>query len=121
MSSRSEIEAPPTSRAKLAAPSELGQQLEPLHEASTHLVLLTILPAIQVAWADGAVQERERTLILELAEREGLGADAAAMAKIHRWLEAPPPDHEIKDTLTELRSVLDTQDGDPELLSKVVG
>ncbi|HVU04537.1 MAG TPA: hypothetical protein VHE30_22420 [Polyangiaceae bacterium] len=115
------VDAPPASRAKLAAPTELEQQLEPLHEASTHLVLLTILPAIQVAWADGTVQERERRLILELAEREGLTADAAAMAKVHRWLAAPPPDHEIKETLTELRALLDAKDGDPELLEKVVG
>jgi uncharacterized membrane protein YebE (DUF533 family) len=89
-------DAPPASRATLAVPEDLVQQLDPLHEASTHLALLSLLPAIQVAWADGAVQEREREVILQLAEREGLAADASAMARIKRWLEAPPPDDEIK-------------------------
>src|SRR6516162_2115287 len=117
----SAVDAPPVLRARLAGPEELGRQLEPLHEASTHLVLLSLLPAIQVAWADGAVQERERRVILQLAEREGLAADASAMARITRWLEAPPPDDEIKNTLAELRAVLDSPDGDPELLDKVVG
>lgn len=114
-------DATPASRARLAGREELVQQLEPLHDASTHLVLLTLLPAIQVAWADGAVQERERQVILQLAEREGLAGDASAMAQITRWLEAPPPDHEIKSTLAELRAWLDSPDGDPELLAKVVG
>src|SRR5271169_2906582 len=91
-------DAPPTSRAQLAGREELVQQPEPLQDASTHLVLLTLLPAIQVAWADGAVQERERRVILQLAEREGLAGDAPAMARIKRWLEAPPPDDEIKGT-----------------------
>src|SRR5215831_9899735 len=109
------------SRVRLAGPEELVQQLEPLHEASTHLVLLTLLPAIQVAWADGAVQERERLLILQLAEREGLSGDASAMARITRWLDAPPTDEEIRGTLGELRTVLDSHDGDRELLGKVVG
>lgn len=112
---------PPASRAKLAVPEELVRQLDPLHEASTHLVLLSILPAIQVAWADGAVQERERQVILELAEREGLLADATAMARLKRWLEAPPTDTEIKSTLGELRAVLGDRDDDKELLDKVVG
>jgi hypothetical protein len=115
------VEAPPVSRATLAVPEELVQQLDPLHEASTHLALLSLLPAIQVAWADGAVQERERQVILQLAEREGLAGDASAMARITRWLEAPPPDDEIKGALADLRAVLDSRDGDPELLDKVVG
>ena len=97
------------------------QQLEPLHEASTHLVLLSLLPAIQVAWADGVIQEGERRVILQLAEREGLAADPTAMARITRWLEAPPPDEEIKSALAELRAILDSRDGDRELLDQVVG
>src|SRR5690242_16294451 len=117
----SALDAPPVSRRVLAGPEELVQQLEPLHEASSSLVLLCLLPAIQVAWADGAIQEGERRAILQLAEREGLASDATAMAQLTRWLETPPPDGEIKNTVAELRAVLDSRDGDPELLGKVVG
>ena len=51
-------------RGPLAAPELLHGQLEPIHAASAGIAALGLLPAIQVAWADGVIQEAERALIL---------------------------------------------------------
>ena len=89
----------------LAAPELLQGQLEPVHAASSSVAALSLLPAIQVAWADGEVQAEERELILRLAREHGLMDDAAVMAKINRWLEVPPSDAETREAIAELRGL----------------
>lgn len=48
-----------------------------------------LLPVVQVAWADGAVQTPERVRILELAHEHGL-LDTPAGEVVRRWLAVPP-------------------------------
>ena len=51
--------------------------------------LLALLPLVQVAWADGTVQDQERELILDLAStRYHLTEDARHM--LDSWLKHPP-------------------------------
>jgi len=71
--------------ALIAALAELGMDRD-----SWRAVLL--LPVVQVAWADGRIQERERELILRVAGDNGL-LDGPAGEVIRAWLStAPQPD-----------------------------
>lgn len=60
-----------------------------------------LLPLVQVAWADGAVQPAERVHILEVADRSGL-LETPAGEVLHRWLDHPP----TPETLVLGRQVL---------------
>lgn len=90
---------------RLTDPDLLQGQMEPIHAAATRVVLASLVPAIQVAWADGTIQERERALILKLADESGLAADAEAMERITGWLATPPSDEEMRTALAELREL----------------
>lgn len=114
------MEPPPS---KMTKRELLRDQLEPLEAASSNVAMLSLIPAIQVAWADGMVQDKERELILALAASEGLASDASAMERIARWLAAPPSDAEVEDMLGELRQSVSGGDGarnDEELVGKMV-
>lgn len=51
--------------------------------------VVALLPLVQVAWADGVVQNAERKLILSAAdERELVVGDGARI--LHTWLEEAP-------------------------------
>ena len=57
------------------------------------LSALTLIPLIQVAWADGEMDERERGAILEAAAVIGLETDSTSYRLLEIWtLEQPPPD-----------------------------
>jgi tellurite resistance protein len=50
---------------------------------------LPLLPLVQVAWADGEIQDRERRLILDLAENKWqVGEEGLLLLK--NWLRYPP-------------------------------
>lgn len=51
---------------------------------------LSLVPLIKVAWADGAVQEREREAILQGAEDKGIGKDTPAFTLLDGWLSKQP-------------------------------
>lgn len=80
-------------------PTELDANRPPVPEDR----LARLLPAIQVAWADGAVQDGERALILALAEQDGLTATPEAMDRLVRWLDTPPTDEELEQMVRALR------------------
>lgn len=49
---------------------------------------ISLLPLIEVAWADGRVQDAERKLLEEVARGYGIGADHPFLK---RWLKKRPP------------------------------
>ena len=49
-----------------------------------------VLPLVEVAWADGGVDEEERWRVLEAATRQGVELGRPAHALLERWLEARP-------------------------------
>ncbi|MBW1881188.1 MAG: TerB family tellurite resistance protein, partial [Deltaproteobacteria bacterium] len=79
-----------------------------LHKALVHLGIdehshrvLALLPLVQVAWADGTVQEEERALISTLAiERYHLREEGCRV--LENWLRYPPS----KDYLARGRQAL---------------
>jgi len=98
----------------------LRQQFEPLHEASTEIALSSLLPAILVAWADGAVQAAERRLIVDLAERVGVANDRASMARVRAWLEAPPDPSEVRQFVGKLATVTRDVEAPEQVIGDVV-
>ena len=51
---------------------------------------LALVPLVEVAWADGAIDERERREILARAETSGLAAGSPNHALLQTWLERRP-------------------------------
>ena len=53
-------------------------------------VALTLVPLVRVAWADGAIQDRERDAILQAAAAEGITVDSANYRLLEGWLDERP-------------------------------
>jgi hypothetical protein len=73
---------------------ELLQQLEALGFTPDTVVLLPLVPAVQMAWAEGGVSAAERDLLVQLARRRGVEAGSAADRTLAQWLAARP-DQEV--------------------------
>jgi len=69
--------------------AELAAALKALGMDEASYRALPLLPLVQVAWADGHMQEREKQLILELAEgRYALEDEGRRL--LRNWLQHPP-------------------------------
>jgi len=55
------------------------------------LATLSIIPLIEVAWADGKVDEGERDAVLKGAESYGLLKDQIGFSLLEQWLGHRPP------------------------------
>lgn len=69
--------------------SEILDGLHELGIASRMWRLVLLLPLVQVAWADDAIQDPERARILEIARAAGL-VDEEASAVLEGWLARRP-------------------------------
>lgn len=54
------------------------------------IAALSLVPLIQVAWADGAIQDNERTAILQGAHGKGLEEGSDGYELLQSWLKQPP-------------------------------
>ena len=54
------------------------------------LTALTLIPLVEVAWADGAVSADERNAVLKAAAENGIKQGSAAHELLARWLEDRP-------------------------------
>lgn len=69
--------------------ADLRFELEALGIADESCRVLALLPLVEVAWADGAVQRAERDLILKSADKYGfLAGDGRAL--LEGWLKKRP-------------------------------
>jgi len=55
------------------------------------LAALTLVPLVEVAWADGKMDVRERDAISQGAEAQGVAPGSAAFALLQDWLDERPP------------------------------
>jgi hypothetical protein len=60
-----------------------------------------LAPLVQVAWAEGKVSTRERTVVLRLATERDVAEGSAAYKQLEEWLDARPSD-ELFDTAVEV-------------------
>lgn len=56
------------------------------------IAALSLVPLISVAWADGSIQDNERTAILQGAHGKGLEQGTDGYALLQTWLEKRPSD-----------------------------
>ncbi|MBV8756009.1 MAG: TerB family tellurite resistance protein [Deltaproteobacteria bacterium] len=56
------------------------------------IAALSLVPLIQVAWADGAIQDNERTAILQGAHGKGLEKGTDGYELLQAWLSKRPSD-----------------------------
>jgi len=66
--------------------------------------LVMLLPMVYVAWADGRIQTRERSLIVKIAEDHGLLANGGRSTLEH-WLSVPPSQSQLKTDLALLNEL----------------
>jgi hypothetical protein len=55
------------------------------------LLAMRLVPVVVVAWADGALDTKERQAITASLEGVGMAADSPATQMITNWLQSPPP------------------------------
>ena len=54
------------------------------------LAAFALFPLVEVAWADGTLDDSERTALLAWAEKDGLVAGAPGRMVLEEWLAHPP-------------------------------
>jgi len=66
--------------------------------------VVSLLPLVYVAWADGKIQKGERDLILRIARERGMLDDGGEDA-LARWLSEPPSKQQLKANLAVLNEL----------------
>ena len=54
------------------------------------LIAFTLVPLVEVAWADGEIQPKERDAIIKAAVERGVGEDSPTAHLLRNWLQTPP-------------------------------
>lgn len=84
------------------------EELIALDIRSDTLAALSLVPLVEVAWADGTIEDDERSAILSAAKEAGLSGESAAL--LDGWL-VTRPSHEVvsawKDYVAALASTMD--------------
>ena len=55
------------------------------------LAALSVIPLVEVAWADGELDDRERKAVLKAADDAGIPHDGPGYKLLQEWLAAKPP------------------------------
>ena len=58
---------------------------------SETLAALTLIPLVEVAWADGSIAQQERDAILEAAASVGITPESESYFLLGNWLKKAPP------------------------------
>lgn len=99
------------------------EQLIALDIRSDTLAALSLVPLVEVAWADGTMDDKERSAILSAAKDIGLGSESAAL--LEGWLATQPGSRVLsawKDYVAALVSTMDVATKDKlkqDLLGRV--
>lgn len=67
------------------------EKLVELGIGATTLAAMTLVPLVEVAWADGKMDAPEKEAILKGAEAQGIESGSDAFALLEDWLENRPP------------------------------
>jgi hypothetical protein len=72
------------------------------------VALLPLMPAVQMAWAEGGVTPAERTLLVTLARSRGIEQGSAADRQLTEWLDRRPGAQVFANATRLIRATLDT-------------
>lgn len=108
MRSRAEAEAERRRIGEQAgvADEEILQDLQALGYTADTVKLLHLVPLVQMAWAEGQVSDRERSLIIEAARSRGIDAGSPADRQLAGWLAERPSDDLFEKTLRAIGAIL---------------
>ena len=70
---------------------DLLDRLLELEIDSETLAALTLVPLVEVAWADGSIAQQERDAILEAADSVGIAPESETYSLLGNWLKKAPP------------------------------
>ncbi len=66
------------------------ERLAALGLCSETVVALSLVPSVEVAWADGRIQNQERTAILAAAKESGIAEGSPSHQLLDSWLQQAP-------------------------------
>jgi hypothetical protein len=69
--------------------------------------LLYLIPLVQVAWSEGGPADREREMILKIAETRGIKPASLAHRHLVQWLTVKPSEQFFADNLHAIRVIFD--------------
>ncbi len=72
------------------------------------IAALCLVPLIEVAWADGTLDDRERAAVLKAVEEEGIKPGSSAYQLLMEWMNHPEPElgHVWSDYVTALCRII---------------
>lgn len=85
---------------------ELLMELDGLGFTPESVVLLPLVPAVKMAWADREVSGREREMIVKLARSRGIEQGSFADRTLANWLEARPGEAIFDNATRLIRAML---------------
>lgn len=88
------------------ADEEILRDLQALGYSPETVMLLHLVPLLQVAWAEGAVDDRERELIVKAARSRGVDEGSAADRQLAEWLKSRPSADFFEGTLRAIGTIL---------------
>ncbi|HMY74138.1 MAG TPA: hypothetical protein PLQ88_20135, partial [Blastocatellia bacterium] len=80
--------------------------------------LLSVIPLVQVAWAEGGVSDAERELIYEVAAARGITEGTTAYDKLNEWLASEPPQAFFENSLRAVNYLFESLPEDQRALSR---
>jgi len=104
-------------KAALAEVSGIGddavlERLVALDIQPDTLTALTLVPLIEVAWADGNIDDNEQAAILQAASTTGLSKGSPSAQLLEAWLKHPPTPDVRRAWEDYVSSLLTTLDAD---------
>jgi hypothetical protein len=75
------------------ANDEILQKMVDLNISPDIAASLAIVPLVEVAWADGSIDDRERTAVLRAAPKAGVNKGTIDHVLIEQWLSHRPGPH----------------------------
>jgi hypothetical protein len=86
----------------------LLQDLQELGFTGDTVRLLPLVPVLQVAWAEGGVDARERDLLVQLARRRGIAEGSDADRQLSAWMAERPAEIVFTSAGRLIRALLDS-------------
>jgi hypothetical protein len=113
-----ELKAVETNREALAKASGISEpevldKMLALGIKAETLAAVSLVPLVEVAWADGSLDAKERRAVLDRAREAGLAPGSTGQALLEAWLERRP-DPKLLDAWTQMVRGLRDQLGPDE-------
>ena len=85
-----EAQAEELTRVTGIADASVIQHLVKLGLGSETIAAVSLVPLIQVAWADGKLETKEREAVLSAAREDGIESESPSYRLLQSWLEEAP-------------------------------